>query len=41
MRQWRQIYEVKKIPQTTGSIEADMQSVYVQSYQTIDLAVYN
>ena len=41
MRQRRQIYEVKMIPQTTGSIEADMQSVHIHSEKTLDLTLYN
>ena len=41
MRKWRQIYNVKTSPQTTGSIEADLQSVHIHSDQKIDPKVYN
>ena len=39
--QWTQIYKVKTIPQTTGSIEAGIQSVQIHSGQTIYIKVYN
>ena len=35
MMQWRQIYEVKSILQTTGSIEDGVQSIHIHSDQTI------
>ena len=41
MRQWRQIYEVKTIPQTTGSIEDDLQYVHMRSASKRVLVVYN
>ena len=41
MSQWRQKYEVKTIPQTTGSIEIDVQSVHIHSEKTLDLTLYN
>ena len=31
MRQWQQIYKVKRIPKTIGSIKVDVQSVIIHS----------
>ena len=41
MRQWRQMYEVKTIPQINGSIEDNVRYVHIHIDQTVDLAVYN
>ena len=41
MRKWRQIYKVKMNPQTTGSIEENVQPVHIHSDQIIDIVVYN
>ena len=35
------IYELKAIPQTTGSIEATLQSIDIHIDQIIDPTVYN